>query len=150
MTNRTISGSISRRLAERLLAHEATLRGSPDSGSPELNALALLRVCNKLRLFIGALAGSAGFHSLLSRALILAKAQAPPGLNQVHINPDGSLDGLNELHEEYSPEAGVTLIAQLLELLITFVGENLMVRLVLDACPDLTLDDTNSGETERK
>jgi hypothetical protein len=144
MTNRTLSGSTARGLAELLLAREAALR------SPGSNAPALVRVCNKLRLLIGALAGTAGFHALLSRALILAKAQAPPGLSQVHINPDGTLDGLKELHEEYSTEASITLVAQLLGLLVTFIGEKLMVRLVLDAWPDLALDDANSAETESK
>ncbi len=80
----------------------------------------------------------------------IGQSAGASGLSQVHINPDGSLDGLNELHEEYSAEAGITLIAQLLELLVTFIGENLTVRLVLDVWPDLTFDDTNSGETKRK
>jgi hypothetical protein len=54
------------------------------------------------------------------------------------IKPDGFLAGLSELHDDGEvAEAGVLLIAQLLGLLVLFIGENLVLRLVLDVWPDL-------------
>jgi hypothetical protein len=60
-----------------------------------------------------------------------------PGLSAIKVKPDGSLEGLRELHDGEAAEAGVLLIAQLLGLLGLFIGENLVQRLVLDAWPDL-------------
>ncbi len=58
------------------------------------------------------------------------------------------MDGLNELHNDEAEEAGVMLIAHLLGLLATFIGESLMLSLVREAWPELPFDDTNSGETK--
>lgn len=97
---------------------------------------AVLRVSEKLRRTISLLAGSSGFRSLLTRALTLAKAQVP-GLGVAQINPDGSLEGLSDLgNQDWDGGAGVILIAQLLALLVTFLGERLMRSLVLQTWPD--------------
>lgn len=105
------------------------------------NISAALRVCEKLRRPLSALAGATGFRALLSRALALAKAR-DPGLSAVQVKPDGSLEGLSEVHD------GVLLIGQLLGLLGTFVGESLTLRLIQDAWPDLALNNSNSVETK--
>ena len=103
---------------------------------------AVLCVSEKLRLPLSTLAGSSGFRSILARSLTLAKAQAP-GLSAVQVKPDGSLEGLSYLgNQDQDAEAGVILIAQLLGLLVTFIGEGLMLSLVLDAWPDFTAIDT--------
>ena len=99
-----------------------------------------LRVSEKLRRPLSTLVGSSGFRSLLARALTLAKAQAP-GLSAVQIKPDGSLEGLSDLRNQ-DQAAGVILVAQLLGLLVTFIGESLMLSLVLDAWVDLPVFDT--------
>src|SRR5450755_47308 len=113
-------------LAQRLLAYEAA-RVNPC----EANIPAVLRVSEKLRRSLSTLAGSSGFRSLLARALTLAKAQVP-GLHAVQVKPDGSLEGLNDSgNGEQGAVAGVILIAQLLGLLVTFIGEGLMLSLVL-------------------
>jgi len=96
-------------------------------------------VAEKLRRPLVTLTGIAGFRSLLARALTLAKAQAP-ALNIVQIEPDGSLTGFGN-DEAQIEEAGVMLIAQLLGLLVTFIGERLMLTLVRDAWPDLPILD---------
>jgi hypothetical protein len=79
------------------------------------------------------LAGVAGFRSLLSRALTLARVEAP-SLSAVQVAADGSLQGLNELRpqvdEDQAREAGIILITQLLGLLVRVVGEAVTLQLV--------------------
>ena len=96
---------------------------------------AVLCVSEKLRRPLSTLAGSSGFRSLLARALTLAKAQ-DPRLSAVQVKPDGSLEGLGSGDQD--AESGVILIAQLLELLVTFIGEGLVMNLVLDSWPNFT------------
>ena len=123
-----------RQLALRLLSYEAAIPSEPPMP-------AALRVSEKLRRPLSTLVGSSGFRSLLARALTLAKAQAP-GLSAVQIKPDGSLEGLSDLGNQDQAAAGVILIAQLLGLLVTFIGESLMLSLVLDAWPDFPVFDS--------
>jgi hypothetical protein len=119
-----------RELAQRLVAYEAAA-GNPS----EANMPAVLRVSEKLRRPLSTLAGSSGFGSLLARSLTLAKAQ-DPRLSAVQVKPDGSLEGLGSGDQD--AESGVTLIAHLLELLVTFIGEGLVSSLVLDSWPNFT------------
>jgi hypothetical protein len=118
-----------RDLAQRLIAHE-----SAAGKTSEPTKLAPFRVCESLRQPLCALAGVAGFRSLLSRALALAKAEAP-SLSGVQVAADGSLLGLDELEpqidKDQAREAGVILIAQLIGLLLFFMGEGLTLRLVI-------------------
>ena len=124
-------------LAQQLLAYEAA--GDNFSGA---NMPAGFRAAEKLRRPLSTLAGSSGFRSLLARALTLAKAKVP-GLSAVQVKPDGSLEGLSGLgNQDQEAEAGVILIAQLLGLLVTFIGESLMLSLVLDVWPDFPVFDT--------
>jgi hypothetical protein len=89
--------------------------------------------------------GVAGFRSLLSRALTLAKAEAP-SLSAVQVAADGSLKGLDELAsqtgKEQAKDGGAILIAQLIGLLLTFIGEGLTLRLVQDVWPEAAFDAT--------
>ncbi len=129
-----------RELAQRLLAYEA----AGDNPS-RTNMLAVFRVAEKLRCPLSRFAGIAGFRSLLARALTLAKAQVP-GLSAVQIKADGSLEGLSELgNQEQVAEAGVMLIAQLLGLLVVFIGESWTLNFVLDGWPDFPVFDTQSS-----
>src|SRR5665213_1201375 len=118
-----------RDLAERLIACE-----NASGKTSEPTKLAPLRVCEALRPPLSALAGAAGFRSLLSRALTLAKAEAP-SLSVVQVAADGSLQGLDALEpqidKDQAREAGVILIAQLIGLLLFFMGEGLTLRLVI-------------------
>ena len=90
------------------------------------------RVCDKLRRPLTALAGVAGFRSLLARALTLAKQESPV-LSSLEVKPDGSLQGLNG----EAAQAGAVLIAHLLGLMITFIGESITLRLLHDVWLDL-------------
>jgi len=118
-----------RDLAERLIAYE-----SAAGKTSEPAKLAAFRVCETLRQPLCALAGVAGFRSLLSRALTLARTEAP-SLSAVQIAADGSLQGLDDLRPQIDTdqarEAGVILIAQLIGLLLFFMGEGLTLRLVI-------------------
>jgi hypothetical protein len=136
-----------RYLAQRLLTYEAV--AGENSGPTESAAF---RVCAKLRQPLITLAGVAGFRSLLSRALSLARAEAP-SLSAVQVATDGSLQGLDELgpqiDKEQAREGGTILIAQLIGLLLTFIGEGLTLRLVQDVWPETALNGRIS-EKERK
>ena len=109
-------GPVVLNLARRLLAYEAAHHNS----SEKVSALCL--VSEKLRRPLSTLAGAAGFHALLSRALTLAKARTPI-LSAARIKADGSLDRLSEVHDDKTAEADAILISQLLGLLVTFIGE---------------------------
>src|SRR5436305_6272169 len=76
-----------RDFARRLIALEAARDEPPAPGGS-----AAVRVCEKLRLPLARLVGTEGFRSLLSRAVALAKSEAP-SLDAV-VRADGSLEGL--------------------------------------------------------
>jgi hypothetical protein len=120
-----------RRFAQRLLAEEAGLGRA--SGA---NGLVVLRVCEKLRRPLVTLAGSAGFNSLLFRALTLAQKQAPI-LRDVQIGADGFLKGLDDIERDpHLAEAEVLLLAEKIGLLFIFIGQALTLRLTNDIWPN--------------
>lgn len=127
-----------RELARRLLVYEAAEGKTSEPAEP-----VAVRVYNKLRRPLSALAGVPGFWSLASRALALARAEAPD-LSSVRIMPDGSLQGLGEVEPQVTRgqngDSGAILIAQLLGLLFTFIGGALTLRLVQDAWPEAALN----------
>ncbi len=123
-----------REFAQRLIAFDQ--RGnSAHAQSPHSFA-----VCDKLRPHLATLMGNAGFRALLTRALALANADVPT-LHALHVNPEGSLAGLEDLAAEVDPadivEARLVLVTQLLGLLIAFIGENLTFRFVREVWPKL-------------
>jgi hypothetical protein len=121
-----------RDFAARLLADEAAASTPSQVGVP-----VAFRVCEKLRRPLTTLAGAVGFHSLLLRALTLAKRDAP-SLSTVQIKADGSLedDDIKPESDNHEAEGGVLLVAHLLGLLFTFIGETLTLRLMHDVWPD--------------
>lgn len=112
-------------MAQRLLALEEAGGKGPEN---------VVLVCQKLSVVLQAFAGKEGFRSLLSRALTLAKAQ-DKALAAVIVGEDGSLTGLDRICGE-SGAAAQILVAQLLDLLIIFIGEPLTAQLVHSAWPD--------------
>jgi hypothetical protein len=128
-----------RALTRRLIAYEAVAGKSFEPKEP-----AAFRVYDKLRRQLCALAGVAGFQSLVSRALTIAEREAP-SLGAVQVMPDGSLTGLVKFVPP-APEAEgeVILIAEVIGLLLTFLGEALTLRLVQDVWPDVAFDDGDS------
>ena len=145
--NRQGATPVTRFFAESLLTYEAKA-GSALAGKKPAAVL----VCEKLRQPLATLMGNAGYRALLARALVLAKAEIPwPG--EVEINPDGSLGGWEDLVAQVDPqemaEAGIVLIAQLLELLAAFIGDDLMLRQVRDVWPTVELNESALVTRER-
>ena len=142
-----MSLSESRHLAQRLLTYEAVA-----GTNSEATESAAFRVFAKLRRPLITIAGVAGFRSLVSRALTLARTEAP-SLSAVQVAADGSLKGLDELapqdDKEPARDGGPILIAQLLGLLLTFIGEGLTLRVVQDVWPEAAFDG-HVLEKERK
>jgi hypothetical protein len=135
--------SQTRDLAQRLLTYESVA----GNGSEHTEIVAF-RVCERLRQPVIRLAGAAGFRSLFSRALILARAEVP-SLSAVQVAPDGSLQGLNELASQtdmdQAREGGVLLITHFLGLLVRVVGEAVTSQLVTsEIVPDVRFV-SNSG-----
>ena len=124
-----------RDLAWRLLAVEAA---SQAASRPHEHETA--RVCEKLRVSLTRFAGADGFASLMRRALALARAEVP-ALHRVQITAEGSVEGLDELAAEDRMEAAAAITTHLLELLVTFVGERITLKLVHEAWPDASLSE---------
>lgn len=133
-------------LARRLLASEA----AHDNSATGVDSAA--RVIEELRLRLIKFAGVDGFRALLSRALTLAKAEVP-SLNMVQVSADGSLKGFEGIEERQ--EAGTTgqaemiLVAHLLALLVTFIGEPLTLYLVSGKSPDASMDGADVSIEEK-
>ncbi|MGP8199477.1 MAG: hypothetical protein ACLQU4_08255 [Limisphaerales bacterium] len=131
-----------RNFAERLIVHEAL-----GYKSGQTKAAAALQVCEKLRPPLAALMGNGGFRALLSRSLVLATVEVP-WLRAVRVKGDGTLKGVEELPSQFGPdkglEGGVVLLAQLLGLLMAFIGENLTMHLVREVWPKAAFNDLES------
>ena len=119
-----------RELARSLVASEADAATTPLHSEP-----ATVRVYERLRRQLGAPVGIDGFQALASRALALAKSESPR-LSTVQVTPNGGLRGLSEVESQAKTdedgEAGIILIAQLLGLFLTFLGEATTLRLIED------------------
>jgi hypothetical protein len=133
-------------LGRQLLAHETT-HAKPG----EARETAVFPVCEKLRGPLGKLIGAGGFHALLSRALTLAALEVP-SLRSLEIREDGSLKNFNDLKAKLggrsTTEVEIILVAQLLGLLVTFIGEALTLRLVQDIWPNFVDSDFKEGQTQ--
>jgi hypothetical protein len=130
--------------AERLIACETRGNKSSRTKTP-----AAFPVCEKLRPHLVPLMGNTGFCALLSRALARAEAHVP-SLRAMQVNADGYLGGLDEPEMQVDPEerakGSVVLVSQLLDLLVAFIGETLMLRIVCDVWPKLSLNDFDFGK----
>ena len=141
-------------LVQRLLTYEA-------AASQDQEALieAAERISDNLRVHLSKRIGQEGFRTILARALSLTTANFP-SLNAVRVGTDGSLVGLraamsrvqgtqNDEAEIDNIEGAVALIAQLLALLISFIGEDLTLRLLGAVWPEISWDDVTGPENER-
>ncbi|HUR19510.1 MAG TPA: hypothetical protein VMZ90_01795 [Vicinamibacterales bacterium] len=135
-----------RDLARRLLASSRSAVG-PDGYEA-------LVVSERLRGTVSGFAGAAGFASLQRRAWVLASAEVP-ALRELKVGHDGQLQGWAELFPRALTHAGPTeqdrertaaiaLTAHLLELMVTFIGRPLTLRLLLDAWPDASTNESKS------
>jgi hypothetical protein len=132
-----------RAFAQRLISYETSRNKSSTLDKP-----AAFFGVEKLRPHLVTLMGNVGFRALLLRALVLSNREVA-WLRAVQVNADGSFEGLDGLDAQMDPEeivkGRVILLAQLLGLLVAFIGENLTLRLVRDVWPKLSLRDFNLG-----
>ena len=133
-----------RHFAKRLTAYERKANKPSETNTPPA-----FQVCEKLRVHLAVFMGSTGFRELMSCALPRAKAEAP-WLGAVHVKDDGALEGLEELNAQRNPdelfEGGVVLVAQLLGLLVAFIGEKLTLRFVHEVWPEVPFDNLDFGK----
>ncbi len=139
-----------RNFAKRLIVSEAGGKNSATTKTSDAFSL-----CEKLRPQLATLMGNGGFRALLSRALVLASAEIS-WLRTLHVKPDGALGGLEGLPPHLDPdsrsEGAVVLLAQVLGLLVAFIGENLTVGLVREVWPKAPLGNLNlakKGKNEK-
>lgn len=130
-----------RGLARRLVAACRT------SSDPSVDEPGL--AIERLRISLTRLAGVDGFATLLRRALTLAGRELP-SLRGLEVEGDGRLMGLERYDAAGAGcEAAVVITAQLLELLVTFIGEPITLRLVREGWPDVSLDEyTTTSEAD--
>ncbi|MGO9337351.1 MAG: hypothetical protein ACLPY1_07585 [Terracidiphilus sp.] len=119
-----------RDLARSLVAGEAEASTTSLRTEP-----ATVRVYERLRRQLGAPVGIDGFQVLASRALALARSESPR-LSAVQVTANGDLRGLSEVESQTDTDedgaVGINLIAQLLGLFLTFLGEATTMRLIED------------------
>jgi hypothetical protein len=144
-----------RDLARNLVACESDASTTSRQTEP-----ATVRVYERLRRQLGAPVGVDSFHALASRALALAKSESPR-LSAVQIAANGCLRGLDEVESQAEAdedgEAGIILIAQLLGLFLTFLGEATTLRLIEDLRLQVevrtesatTTEDTTDSEVDK-
>lgn len=129
-------------LARSLLAYETAASKSSEQTEP-----AAVRVCEKLRGPLCALAGVACYRSILARALTLARVEAP-SLGALRVTADGNLQGLSgiasRINRDQASEEDVLLTARLLGLFLSLLGAAVTLQLVQDVFPNLTVT-TESG-----
>jgi hypothetical protein len=128
-----------REFAKRIIAYETGENISSGTEDP-----AAFPVSEKLRRHMASIMGTTGFRALLARALELAAAEIPL-LCAVHVKADGSLEGLEKLEEQATPgefsKGRMVLLAELLGLLVVFIGESLTLRVVREVWPRLSIGD---------
>ena len=124
-----------RSFAAHLIAQDAKSISASRSGP-----LGAFPVIDKLRAPMTNLMGGTGFSALISRSLTLATADIP-ALRGVQLKPDGVWEGLEAIDAQLGTdgflEARVVVLAQLLGLLVAFVGEALTLRLMAEIWPNL-------------
>lgn len=131
-----------RTIARRLLAVEIENAGKTGSA-------AALPVTDKLRPHLAALMGSGGVRALFGRSLALACAEVP-WLQSARVNQAGAFEGLDALAAGRPPaeylEGSVILLAQLLGLLVAFIGPSLTSRLIGEVWPQIPLPERDFGK----
>ena len=122
-----------REVAQKLVSEQGRRTGNGNS----------LLLNEQLRSSLVRFAGMDGFASLLRRAIVLSSTTIP-ALRHAKVGTAGQLEGLDRTFTEdrvLSREASIVVTSQLLELLVSFIGESLTRRLVEDACREPSPDE---------
>lgn len=132
----------------RNVAKQLTAFETPRNTFGEVDNPSAFRAVDKLRPHLSMLMGRSGFQALLTRALVLASAEVP-WLSAVRVVTDGELEGLTAAQVDTSnfSEGEVVLLAQLLRLLVAFIGPALAIRLIDQVWPQLSFNDSDFGNT---
>lgn len=129
-----------RDFAGRLMAHESGAR------SANQRAVAAFAIPDRMRPYLVMLMGNGGHHALLMRALTIAGSEVP-WLRACRVGVDGNLKGPDPSERAIDPdemiEGGVVLVAQLIGLLVAFIGERLTLQLVREVWPKLPAKNLN-------
>jgi hypothetical protein len=130
-------------IARRILAWEA------DECDPS-QAHAAARAVEKLRLYLTKSLGTVTFQSLFMRAVVVAQSQSP-WLWSIPVILDSPVLGFDEaaqIHDaEDARKAGLAILTQLLDALITFVGYTMVLR-ILQAVWSTRSANVSVGTTE--
>lgn len=133
----------------RSIARQLIVSETPGNRSAEVDSPAF-RATDKLRPHFSMLMGRGGFQALLARALVLATAEVP-WLATVRVVADGELEGLMVAKATCATadfsEGEVVLLAQLLGLLVAFIGPALTLRLITQLWPQLSFSDADFSNT---
>jgi hypothetical protein len=132
-----------RDVAKRLILAEAARTKSPAKDVTDA-----FPVTDKLRPQLASLMGEGGTRALIARALALAIEEVS-WLRSLHVNANGGLEGLQAQGAQLDPadylEGRVVLLAQLLGLLVAFIGSGLTLRLVSEVWPRIPLKGIDFG-----
>jgi hypothetical protein len=137
-----------RSIAQRLIQYE-----TPKKGASETTDTATVAVTERMRPHLATLMGNAGYRALLARSLKLASAEVS-WLRAVEVNADGGFEGFEALRARLTPaefhEGRIVLLAQLLGLLVAFIGPALTSRLMGETWPQLAVDNPDFGDGGKK
>lgn len=137
-----------RSVALRLINYETLKNDASATGTA-----ATFQMTERLRPHLATLMGNGGFRALLARALVLASAEVS-WLRKVRVNADGTLEGLETPHAQLKPaefrDGQVVLLAQLLRLLVAFIGPVMTLRLMGEIWPQLAADNVDFGNGDKK
>jgi hypothetical protein len=129
-------------LANRLFAAEALRHGQ---GQPIGASETMERVCQRLQQRLKLLIGAGGLYALFARALYLAKVEHP-WLDMVEMEQDSDccLKGLREAAEQQDSDEAIkgfaAITANIIWLLVTFIGEDIILGLMYEAWPEVRND----------
>ena len=133
-----------RRIARRLL--DAEVRNAA-----EADFAGAFPAADKLRPSLAALMGRAGVSALFARSLALARAEMP-WLEAARVDQAGAFEGLDALAAERPPdeyfEGMIILLAQILGLLVAFIGPSLTSRLVGEVWPQILFTERDFGKED--
>jgi len=137
-----------RSVALRLINYETQKNDASETGTA-----ATFPMTERLRPHLATLMGNGGFRALLARALVLASAEVS-WLRKVIVNADGALEGLETPYAQLKPaefrDGQVVLLAQLLRLLVAFIGPVMTLRLMGEIWPQLAADNVDFGNGDKK
>ena len=105
------------------------------------------RVCNKLGSHLSRIIGREGFQTLLNRAINLT-ARRFPSIIALKAKKNGSLGGLLDA-SQLDLDVVTALVEQIFDLLVTFIGEDLTLRIIIAVWPELEFDVDGAREIER-